>query len=86
MKKLLALALTLALTLALLLSAVPALALDYNPIQNDEPTFELLEETRVSSPIAVQTLEQNGTKTFKSHAVLDGYPEGTTYVYRSAKD
>ena len=80
MKKLL----SLALVLALLLSAVPALALDYNPIQNDEPTFELLEETRVSSPIAVQTLEQNDTKTFKSHAVLDGYPEGTTYVYRSA--
>ncbi len=82
MKKLLSLALALA--LALLLSAVPALALDYNPIQNDEPTFELLEETRVSSPIAVQTLEQNDTKTFKSHAVLNGYPVGTTYVYRSA--
>ena len=74
----------LALTLLFSCRGVNALALDYHPIQNDEPTFETLEEARVNGPIGVQNLEQNETKVFKSHAVLDGYPEGTTWVYRSA--
>ena len=72
--------------MALLISclSVNALALGYHPIQNDESTFETLEEARVNGPIAVKNLETNTTKTFISHPVLDGIPEGTVYVYRSA--
>jgi len=74
------------LVLALFLSCLSmnALALNYNPIQNTEATFETLEEARANGPAAVQNLETNTTKTFISHPVLDGYPEGTTFVYRSA--
>ena len=61
-----------------------AFALDYSGSQKNPATFETLEEARVSGPVGVATLETNGTKTFKSHPVLDGYPKGTTYVYRSA--
>lgn len=61
-----------------------ALALNYTGRQGNEATFELLEETRLSGPGAVCNLEYNVGKTYVSHPVLDGYPEGTTYVYRSA--
>ncbi|NLC29340.1 MAG: hypothetical protein GX773_02665 [Chloroflexi bacterium] len=61
-----------------------AFALNYSGSQGNEATFETLEETRESSPAAVANLETNVGKEFKSHPVLDGYPEGTTYVYRSA--
>ena len=61
-----------------------AFALNYSGSQNNQATFETLEETRVSSPVAVASLETNERKTFKSHPILDGYPKGTTYVYRSA--
>ncbi len=64
--------------------ASSVLALDYSGSQKNQATFETLEETRASSPVAVASLETNSGKTFKSHPVLDGYPEGTTYVYRSA--
>lgn len=60
-----------------------AFALNYSGSQGNAATFETLEETRTSSPAAVASLETNSGKTFKSHPVLDGYPEGTTYVYRS---
>lgn len=66
-------------------STISAFALDYSGSQGNAATFELLEETRVSSPAAVQNLETNTTKVFKSHPVLDNYPAGTTYVYRSAE-
>ena len=61
-----------------------AFALNYSGSQGNDATFETLEETRESSPIAVANLETNAGKAFKSHPVLDGYPQGTTYVYRSA--
>lgn len=67
-----------------LLPPVSACALDYSGSQGNPATFETLEETRASSPAAVAKLETNNGKTFKSHPALDGYPKGTTYVYRSA--
>ena len=76
-------ALSLLLVLILMLSASSALALGYTGSQGNAATFELLEETRISSPLAVANLETNAGKTFVSHPVLDNYPEGTTYVYRS---
>jgi poly(3-hydroxybutyrate) depolymerase len=76
-----------AIVLVLAISLSPsfsAFALNYSGSQGNPTTFETLEETRTSSPAAVAQLETNSGKTFKSHPVLDGYPKGTTYVYRSA--
>jgi hypothetical protein len=73
--------------LVLVMSILPAhraLALNYSGSQGNAATFETLDETRASSPAAVAQLETNNGKAFKSHPVLDGYPKGTTYVYRSA--
>ena len=79
------LSLTIVLTLAISLSPpFSAFALNYSGSQGNPATFETLEETRASSPAAVAQLETNNGKAFKSHPVLDGYPKGTTYVYRSA--
>ena len=73
----------LALTLAM--SVLPgALALNYTGCQENEATFETLEEARLNGPAAVQNLETNAGKVFVSHPVLDGYPEGTAFIYRSA--
>jgi hypothetical protein len=58
-----------------------AFALNYSNRQGNKATFETLEEARVSSPAAA--LQISGKGNFKSHPVLDGYPKGTTYVYRS---
>ena len=71
---------TLCLFLALLmmLGTSGALALNYTGRQGNEATFELLEETRISSPAAVQNLETNTAKKFVSAPVLDGYPANTT--------
>ena len=76
--------LTNTLALAALLS-IPfsALALNYTGKQGNQATFETLEEARVSGPNAVVNLEGNKGRTFKSHPVLDGYPKGTTFIYRS---
>jgi len=60
-----------------------AFALNYVNRQGNKATFETLEETRASSPAAAAS-QGSGKGTFKSHPVLDGYPRGTTYVYRSA--
>jgi pimeloyl-ACP methyl ester carboxylesterase len=60
-----------------------ASALNYSGSQGNKATFETLEETRANSPAAVANLETNAGKAFKSHPALDGYPQGTTYVYRS---
>lgn len=82
-KKHLSLIIVMALVVSLL--AIPgANALNYSGSQGNEATFETLEETRVSSPVAVANLETNAGKAYKSHPVLDGYPQGTTFVYRSA--
>ena len=80
MKKLL----SLALILALLLNAVPALALGYTGRVGNEATFETLEEARQNAPDAVKDLETNAGKTYVPHPALDGYPEGTVFIYRSA--
>jgi hypothetical protein len=78
------LSMTLTLTLAAALSLpTGASALNYSGSQKNQATFETLEEARVSSPTVIQALDGNNARTFKSHPVLDGYPKGTTYVYRS---
>jgi poly(3-hydroxybutyrate) depolymerase len=61
-----------------------AFPLNYSGSQGNQATFETLEEARVSGPLAVATLESNKGRAFRSHPALDGYPQGTTYVYRSA--
>ncbi len=73
------------LTLAMSFLCVPvAFSLNYSGRQGNKATFETLEEARVSGPVAVATLEGNKGRHFESHPVLDGYPMGTTYIYRSA--
>lgn len=76
------------LTFALVLMVSPGLtssafALNYSNRQGNKATFETLEEARVSSPAAA-ALQGSSKGIFKSHPALDGYPKGTTYVYRSA--
>jgi dienelactone hydrolase len=76
------------LTLAIALAATAALpsgafALNYTGSQKNQATFETLEEARTNGPVAVATLDGNRGRTFKSHPVLDSYPKGTTYIYRS---
>ena len=75
---------TFALALAAAL-ALPsgALALNYSGTQKNQATFETLEEARESGPKAVATLDGNGGRTQRSHPALDGYPKGTTFIYRS---
>jgi pimeloyl-ACP methyl ester carboxylesterase len=73
------------LSLALAAMALPsiAFALNYTGSQKNPATFETLEEARTNGPVAVATLDGNRGRTFKSHPVLDSYPKGTTYIYRS---
>ena len=73
----------LALGIALMSASSVSMALDYSGRQKNAATFETLEEARENGPKAVATLEGNTGRTFKSHPVLDGYPQGTTYIYRS---
>ncbi len=68
---------------AVVLLPSAAWALNYSGTQKNQATFETLEEARASGPAAVAALEGNNGRTFKSHPVLDGYPQGTTYIYRS---
>ncbi len=74
-------------TLAILATAlawsIPAIALDYSGRQGNAATFETLAEARISGPVAVAKLDGNAGRTFISHPVLDAYPDGTTWVYRS---
>jgi predicted esterase len=63
--------------------AARAYALNFTGSQGNQATFETLEETRVSSPVAIGALDGNQGRTFKSHPVLDNYPKGTTFIYRS---
>lgn len=82
MKKGLALTLAAVMTSSMI-TAPNALALNYSGSQGNEATFETLQEARISGPEAVKDLETNQGKMYVSHPVLDGYTEGTTYVYRS---
>lgn len=70
--------------IACLLLALPgaAMALDYSGRQGNEATFESLAQARISGPQAVARLEGNSGR-YVSHPVLDGYPDGTTWIYRS---
>ena len=72
MKKLLCLLLAFCMMLPASVSA-----LDYQNRLGNEATFETLEEARVNGPASL-----GGN--YASHPVLDGYPEGTTFIYRSA--
>ncbi len=46
-------------------------------------SFETLAEAHESAPAAVNAIRGNEAGTFVGHPALEGYPEGTTYVYRS---
>jgi hypothetical protein len=73
------------LVLALLLStAANTFALGFTGELGNEATFETLQEAHASSPAVVKNIMENESKTFVGHPVLDGYPEGTTFIYRSA--
>lgn len=62
----------------------PSFALKFTGELGNEATFETLQEAHASSPAVVQGIVENGSKTFVGHPVLDNYPEGTTFVYRSS--
>ena len=78
---------TLCLLLALLLalSAVSALALDFPENLKNEATFETFEEAEANAgAFLAETAYGNPDREYVKNPVLDGYPEGTTYIYRSA--
>ena len=58
-----------------------ALALNYQRQFDNEATFETLEEARVNQ---IAFLSEATGRTYVADPALDAYPEGTTYVYRSA--
>ena len=71
--------------LTLILTSIgSAFALKFTGELGNEATFETLQEAHASSPAVVKNIVENGTKTFVGHPALDSYPEGTTFVYRSA--
>ena len=80
MKKLLCILLA----LMMMLSASSALALGFTGETGNESTFETLEEAHANSAEAVNAISTNVNSKFVPHPILEGYPEGTTWVYRSA--
>ena len=77
----------LSVTLAIMVSlpfAPRAAALNFTGNQKNQATFETLEEARISGPVAVAAIDGNQGRKYKSHPVLDNYPKGTTFIYRSA--
>ena len=89
MKKLLAVLLM----LSLALTAIPALAqqgeefytyMNYRNRLGNEAGIETLEQARQNAPAAVETLYNNGGKPFQASELLDDFPAGTAFVYRSA--
>ena len=79
MKRFLSLALVLILACTL---SSGALALNYTAHMTNEATFETMEEARVNGPAYLK--EFTGREGYVPDPCMDGYPEGTTYVYRSA--
>ena len=73
---------SLVLVLCLLLSASSALALDYSMYLDNEASFESLEEARANESDLL--MEKTGRQ-YVPDPALDDYPEGTTWIYRSAK-
>ena len=61
-----------------------AFAMKFTGELGNEATFETLQEAHASSPAVVTAIMENEYKTFVGHPALDSYPEGTTFVYRSA--
>ena len=70
------------LVLCLLLSTSGAFALNYNMYLENEATFETLEEARANESASLSALTG---RNYMPDPALDEYPEGTTWVYRSAK-
>ena len=81
MKKLISLILTAILTVSCISTCF---ALNYSGEQGNEATFETIQEAHANSPEVVKSIMENGAKVWSGHPALEGYPEGTTYVYRSA--
>ena len=76
---------SLLLALLLMLNAVSALALDFPENLKNEATFETFEEAEANAPaFMAETVYGNPDRAYAKNPVLDGYPEGTTYIYRSA--
>ena len=79
MKKLLCVVLA----LACLLSSTSAFALNYQPLMTGEATFETMEEARLNGPAFLNAFTgREGA--YVPDPCMEGYPEGTTWVYRSA--
>lgn len=70
--------------LLLIGAATQAYAIGFTGELGNEATFETLQEANQNSVNIVTSIVENDTKVFATHPVLDGYPEGTTFVYRSA--
>ena len=77
MKKLFALLLC----LLMAMTSVTAFAAPYEQRLANEATFETLEEARLNGPAALADLTG---REYVPDPALEGYPEGTTFVYRSA--
>jgi len=77
MKKLFCLVLVLC-----LMVSTSALALDYIPHFDNQATFETLEEARANE---AATLSTATGRIYVTDPALDTYPQGTTYIYRSAQ-
>ena len=75
--------LCLALACALLCSTALAFDYSYDYYYGNEATFETLEEARVNGPIYLS--EQIPGRVYLPDPAMDAYPEGTTYIYRSAE-
>lgn len=70
--------------LLLIGAATQAYATGFTGELGNDATFETLQEANQNSVNIVSSIVENDTKVFATHPVLDGYPEGTTFVYRSA--
>ena len=79
MKRLLCLAMGLVMSVSLFSSAY---ALNYTAHMTNEATFETMEEARENGPAALNAF--TGRDSYVGDPCMEGYPEGTTYVYRSA--
>ncbi len=73
---------SLLLAVILLLGMNSAFALNYSGNLGNEATFETMGEARANAPAAMEGIIPNSK--YMTHPVLDGYPEDTTYIYRSA--
>ena len=66
----------------LMLSAVPALALNYSGDWGNDATFETYTEVRENGPAEMKELNPNGN--YIAHPAMDGMNGDCVYVYRSA--